>query len=389
MGVKFLSGGFLTTVQDMGRTGYQESGMSVSGVMDQRSAAIANILVGNDEKEAVLEVTLMGPMMEFTEDNIIAVTGANLLPKINGQEIPMYQAVLVHKGDSMNFAGMISGSRAYIAVAGGLDVPVQMGSKSTNLKLKVGGYQGRKIGSDDEIGFAAPKTTLPNMEKRKMTPEDFTQTENTIRVVMGPQDDCFTEKGINTFLSSTYAFTNESDRMGCRLEGNVIEHKNGGDIITDGIAFGAIQVPSHGKPIIMMADHQTTGGYTKIAGVISVDLPLVAQSRPGYKVHFKKVTIEEAQKLYVDQINKLKALKEEIEKVSEKVSETASEKTLGNVLNSAPKNSSQLQGEVVAAIQAVAGCESDRCLSRTGKYRIVFDGVEYVVEMKKETEKFR
>ena len=249
MGIKFASGGFLTTVQDMGRTGYQESGMSVSGVMDQRSAAIANILVGNDENEAVLEVTLMGPMMEFTEDNIIAVTGGNLVPKVNGKDLPMYQAVLV-----------------------------QMGSKSTNLKLKVGGYQGRKIGSGDEIGFAAPKTTLPNMRKRKVTPEDFSQTEKTIRVVMGPQDDCFTEKGVETFLSSTYAFTNESDRMGCRLEGEVIEHKNGGDIITDGIAFGAIQVPSHGQPIIMMADHQTTGGYTKIAGVISVDLPLVAQS---------------------------------------------------------------------------------------------------------------
>ena len=173
MGIKFASGGFLTTVQDMGRTGYQESGMSVSGVMDQRSAAIANILVGNDENEAVLEVTLMGPMMEFTEDNIIAVTGGNLVPKVNGKDLPMYQAVLVHKGDSMNFAGMTSGSRVYIAVAGGLDIPVQMGSKSTNLKLKVGGYQGRKIGSGDEIGFAAPKTTLPNMRKRKVTPEDF------------------------------------------------------------------------------------------------------------------------------------------------------------------------------------------------------------------------
>ena len=151
----------------MGRTGYQESGMSVSGVMDQRSAAIANILVGNDENEAVLEVTLMGPMMEFTEDNIIAVTGGNLVPKVNGKDLPMYQAVLVHKGDSMNFAGMTSGSRVYIAVAGGLDILVQMGSKSTNLKLKVGGYQGRKIGRRDEIGFAAPKTTLPNMRKRK------------------------------------------------------------------------------------------------------------------------------------------------------------------------------------------------------------------------------
>ena len=336
MGIKFASGGFLTTVQDMGRTGYQESGMSVSGVMDQRSAAIANILVGNDENEAVLEVTLMGPMMEFTEDNIIAVTGGNLVPKVNGKDLPMYQAVLVHKG-----------------------------GKSTNLKLKVGGYQGRKIGGGDEIGFAAPKTTLPNMRKRKVTPEDFSQTEKTIRVVMGPQDDCFTEKGVETFLSSTYAFTNESDRMGCRLEGEVIEHKNGGDIITDGIAFGAIQVPSHGQPIIMMADHQTTGGYTKIAGVISVDLPLVAQSRPGYKVHFQKVTVEEAQKLYIEQVEKLKALKEELAKVPEPC------------------------GELDAVIQVAVGCESKKYWNPIGTYRVVIDGTEYMVELEEETERFR
>lgn len=166
MGIKFASGGFLTTVQDMGRTGYQESGMSVSGVMDQRSAAIANILVGNDENEAVLEVTLMGPMMEFTEDNIIAVTGGNLVPKVNGKDLPMYQAVLVHKGDSMNFAGMTSGSRAYIAVAGGLDIPVQMGSKSTNLKLKVGGYQEERSAAETRL-VLLPEDDPSKYEKEK------------------------------------------------------------------------------------------------------------------------------------------------------------------------------------------------------------------------------
>ena len=182
---------------------------------------------------------------------------------------------------------------------------------------------------------------------------------------MGPQDDCFTEKGVETFLSSTYAFTNESDRMGCRLEGEVIEHKNGGDIITDGIAFGAIQVPSHGQPIIMMADHQTTGGYTKIAGVISVDLPLVAQSRPGYKVHFHKVTVEEAQKLYIEQVEKLKALKEELAKVPEPC------------------------GELDAVIQVAVGCESKRYWNPIGTYRVVIDGTEYMVELEEETERFR
>ena len=365
MGVKFANGGFLTTVQDMGRIGFQESGMSVSGVMDPRSAALANILVGNDENEAVLEITLMGPMCQFTEDTIIAVTGGNLGPKLNGKDLPMYQAVRVKKGDNMSFAGMFGGSRAYVAFAGGLDIPVVMGSKSTNLKSKVGGYQGRKLGSGDEIGFTAPKTNLPNMGQRKLTPDDFTATEQVIRVVLGPQDDCFTEKGLKTFLSETYTFTNESDRMGCRLEGEVIEHKNGGDIITDGIAFGAIQVPSHGKPIIMMADHQTTGGYTKIAAVISVDLPKVAQSRPGNKVRFQAVSVEEAQKLYTAQKKEFAALKEEFSKEP------------------------QIAAELSAAIEAAVAHEARKYWKKAGKYRVTVDGNEFIVELSEESEGLR
>ena len=342
----------------MGRTGYQESGMSVSGVMDQRSAALANILVGNDENEGVMEVTLMGPMAEFTADNIIAVTGANLGAKLNGKEL--HQAVQVHKGDSLSFAGMFSGSRAYVAFAGGLDIPVIMGSKSTNLKSRVGGYEGRKLGAGDEIAFTAPKTTLPYIHLRKIKPDDFTATEQVLRVVMGPQDDYFTEKGLDTFLSATYAFTNESDRMGCRCEGEVIEHKNGGDIITDGIAFGAIQVPSHGQPIIMMADHQTTGGYTKIASVISVDLPKVAQSRPGYKVKFRKVSIEEAQELYIAQVEEFKALKEKLSKAPEPAAERD------------------------AVIQAAVAHEASKYWGSAGTYKVRIDGEEFIVELQEE-----
>lgn len=365
MGIKFLNGGFLTTIQDMGRTGYQESGMSVSGVMDQRSAALANILVGNDENEGVLEITLMGPMAEFTAENIIAVTGGNLGPKLNGKDLPMYQAVEVHKGDSLSFSGMFSGSRAYMAFAGGLDIPVVMGSKSTNLKSKVGGYEGRKLGAGDEISFASPKTSLPNMRLRKIKQDDFAATEQTLRVVMGPQDDYFTEKGIETFLTETYTFTNESDRMGCRCEGEVIEHKAGGDIITDGIAFGAIQVPSHGKPIIMMADHQTTGGYTKIAGVISVDLPKVAQSRPGYKVKFQKVSIEEAQKLYIAQVKEFQNLKD--------------------TLSKAPEPSAERD----AVIQAAVAHEAGKYWGNAGRYRVKIDGEEFIIELQEEREGLR
>ena len=360
MGIKIINGGFLTTIQDMGRYGFQETGMSVSGVMDTRSAALANILVGNSEKEAVIEVTMMGPMIEFTEDNIVALTGGDLGAKLSGKPMPRYEAVHVHKGETLSFAGMFSGSRAYLAFAGGLDVPSVMGSKSTNLKSKIGGFEGRKLGAGDEIGFSAPKTWLPNMGKRKLPPEDFSSRECTLRVLMGPQDDCFTAAGIRTFLGSVYTISNEYDRMGCRMEGPVIEHKNGGDIITDGISFGAVQVPSHGNPIVMMADHQTTGGYTKIANVISADLPRLAQCRPGYQIRFEKVDIEEAQRLYCEEKKRLHELPD--------------------ALNTAAVPSSEAQAVAIAA----AASEDETYWEKKGTYRVVVNGQEFLVDLARE-----
>lgn len=365
MGMKILTGGFMTTIQDMGRFGYQETGMSVSGVMDTHSAALANILVGNTENEAVIEVTMMGPMIEFAEDNIVAVTGGNLGARLDGALMPRYEAVPVKKGQTLSFGGMMGGTRAYLAVAGGFDVPVVMGSKSTNLKSGIGGYKGRKLGVGDEIGFAAPKTWLPNMKKRKLPLPDYSAKEYTLRVVMGPQDDCFTEKGIATFLGSSYTISNEYDRMGCRMQGDVIEHKNGGDIITDGISFGAVQVPSHGNPIVMMADHQTTGGYTKIANVISVDLPVLAQCMPGCKIRFQKVGIEEAQDLYC-------ARKEELCR-------------LEKLLNTQTEPASEVQ----AAALAAAVNEDKTYWGDQGTYRVTVNGEEFLVELKKEMVSFR
>lgn len=359
-GIKFANGGFLTTIQDAGRTGFQESGVPVTGVMDTRSYKLANILVGNDETEAVLEVTLMGPVFEFTADNMIAVTGGDLGPKINGKDIPMYQAVPVKKGDSMSFMGIKSGSRAYVAFAGGLDIALIMGSRSTHLKSKLGGMDGRKLGAGDEIAFLAPKTDHPDISARKLEAEDFTAARIVLRVVMGPQDDCFTDNGIATFLENDYALTNEADRMGLRFEGALIEHRNGGDIITDGISFGAVQVPSHGQPIVMMADHQTTGGYTKIASVVSVDLPKAAQMKPGAKVRFEKITVEEAQELYVKELEEMKALKEKLQKTEEKL--PAKEK------------------EALAMAVAMAAAEEGRYMVKK-KYHVVIDGEEFEVEL--------
>ena len=297
MGIQIINGGFLTTIQDMGRYGYQETGMSVSGVMDTRAASLANILVGNDTNEAVIEITMMGPTMKFTEDEIIAVTGGDLGAKIDGKPVERYRAVLVKAGQTLSFMGMYGGSRAYIAFAGGLDIPVVMGSRSTNIKCGLGGFKGRRLLDGDYISFRAKRRYLPYFLSRSLDLNEFDQDNITLRVIMGPQDDAFTAAGKETFLSSEYVVTSEFDRMGCRLEGPFIASKSTTDIISDGIAFGSVQVPSHGKPIILLADRQTTGGYAKIATVISVDIPKLVQRKTDHKVKFQAVTVEEAQEL--------------------------------------------------------------------------------------------
>ena len=313
MSITVLNPGLLTTVQDQGRIGYQQFGVSVSGVMDPRSAALANILVGNDEKEAVLECTMMGPHLQFNQANCIAITGGDLMPTLDGKPIPNYTAVKVEAGQVLKFTMPKAGCRAFIAFAGGLDIPEVMGSRSTYMKAKIGGVEGRKLAKDDVIGFRAPKAELKNMNFRSMASEFVPRKEYTVRVVLGPQDDYFTDAGIQTFLSEVYSVTAEFDRMGCRLEGAVIQHKDGGDIISDGIAFGAIQVPSSGQPIIMLGDRQTTGGYTKIANVISADFRILAQLKQGDKVRFEKVSVKAAQDALLTQRAALKTIRNALE----------------------------------------------------------------------------
>ena len=313
MGIIVENPGIQTTVQDEGRFGYQQFGVSPAGPMDTQSFYIANILAGNRRGESALEITFMGPELKFEKDNIIAVTGANVSPSVNGEAIPMYQAVLVYAGDTLSFGVASGGSRAYIAFSGGLDVPVVMGSKATLMRNKLGGVEGRKLEKGDRIGFCCPRTTLPNMEMRRMEPEVFPQGDITLRVVTGPQDSAFTEEEVRKFFWYSAVITNESDRMGIRLEREEpLKHIKDGNILTDGVAFGSIQVPTNGQVIIMMADRQTTGGYTKIGTVISVDLPKLAQAQPGYKVHFVRVGIQLAQELYLRNKKKLQNLEKKL-----------------------------------------------------------------------------
>ena len=314
MGIVIENPGILTTVQDEGRFGYQQFGVSPAGSMDTKSFYIANILAGNDRSEGALEMTFQGATMRFEKDNIIAITGADMSPNIDGTPVPMYQAVLIHAGSVLTL-GMTNGNgcRAYVAFAGGLAIAKVMGSKATLMRNELGGMDGRKLEKGDKIGFAAPMTNLPNMETRKLVPETFPKKELTLRVVRGPQDYEFTEEECRKFFWYGAKISNEFDRMGCRLEREEpLHHIGDGNIITDGISFGSIQVPPNGQPIIMLADRQSTGGYTKIGSVISVDLPLLTQSMAGYKVRFVEVSIKLAQDLYIRRLNELDNLERKL-----------------------------------------------------------------------------
>ena len=293
--IKILDAGLLTTVQDLGRYGFQRYGVSASGVMDEYSAKIANKLVGNKVGEAVLETTLKGVQIEFLQNTAVAITGGNCDVTLNGTKIELWQSYLVNRGDILKMGICRSGLRNYLAFAGGIDVPIIMNSKSTNLKAKVGGFNGRKLMAGDILSVGVGSLETPLTLNKHYIPTYSKDIK--IGVILGQQDDHFTEAGIKTFLNETYTVTQESDRMGIRLSsvsGATIEHKNGADIISDGITFGAIQVPGSGQPIVMMADRQTTGGYTKIGNVISSDLAKLAQATPGTKVKFVEYTLEQA-----------------------------------------------------------------------------------------------
>ena len=312
MGITVENGGILTTVQDEGRFGNQAFGVSTSGAMDPRAFHIANLLVGNKKTEGALEMTFIGPTLTFTSDNIIAVTGGDMTTMQDGQPFPMYNAVLVKKGQKLMFAGARNGSRGYIAFAGGLDIPLVMGSKSTLLRNHIGGVEGRKLEKGDTIEFTAPRTELPNMELRQVPAEIYPSDEVVLRVVLGPQENEFTEEGVRKFFWYSGTITNEFDRMGCRIEREPVEHAGDGNINTDGISMGSIQVPLNGQPIIMLADRQSTGGYPKIGTVITVDFAKIAQARPGQKIRFIEVSLDLAQDLYIRELNELNALDERL-----------------------------------------------------------------------------
>jgi antagonist of KipI len=290
---KIIKPGLQTTVQDLGRYGYQQYGISPSGAMDTYSMQMANVLTGNSLGEAVLEASLIGPSLEALADIVIAICGGDFSPKVDGQAIPTWKSFLLRKGQVLTLGAASEGARAYISVAGGIDVPFILHSKSTYLSAAFGGLEGRALEKGD-ILLGRPIIKKP---LKRLHPVLIPKYENCIkvRVILGPHQHLFTQGSIESFLTEEFTVTQQSNRMGYQLQGPKLEHLKGPDIISDPVPLGGIQVPASGQPIILMTDRQTTGGYTRMATVISVDIPLLAQARPGTRVKFEDISITKAQ----------------------------------------------------------------------------------------------
>ncbi len=292
--ITVLQPGALSTVQDEGRVDYMAFGLPRAGVMDRVAANLANLLCGNPLGAAVLEMTLMGGSFRFEKNCRIAFCGADMSPRLNGAAMEPWAAHDVVTGDILETGYANRGCRAYLAVGGGIDVAPVMGSRSTYTRANLGGHEGRALRAGDclPVGEASPFPAAPGRLPTALIPEYPDQI--SLRVILGPQDDLFSAEGISTLLGSEYRVSEEADRMGYRLEGPEIRHKDKADIVSDALGAGAIQVPGSGQPIVMMADCGTTGGYAKIAAVIGADLWKLAQAKPQDAVRFVLCTDAEA-----------------------------------------------------------------------------------------------
>ncbi len=293
--IRVVEPGPLTTVQDLGRRGYLRYGIPESGPIDRAAFVLANRVVGNPDDAAGLECTLAGPRLEILAPGALAATGAEMPLSVNDRQAPRWRTVAVRAGDIVSLGLARRGIRGYLAFAGGLDLPLVLGSRATYLRGQLGGYNGRALRRGDAVRLGAGRPAPPRVVRAGSIPRY--DGEATVRVVLGPQADRFTPAGIATFLEGAYEMLPQSDRMGARLLGPRIAHARGHDIVSDGIPLGGVQVVGDGQPIVLLADRQSTGGYTKIATVCSVDVGRVGQLRPGARLRFQEVTVEAAHAL--------------------------------------------------------------------------------------------
>lgn len=329
MSLSILRPGLLTTVQDLGRPGYQHLGVVVSGALDALALRVANLMVGNAEGAAGLEITLLGPTIRFEADHLIALTGAGLSPTLAGQPAPMHRPVAVRAGTVLAFGAVRAGCRAYLAVAGGLAVPQVLGSRSTYLRAGLGGWHGRALLAGDELpvgtllpaarrlgqllapaGLSAPWVAARWTPGPALCPRPHAQP--LVRAVRGLEYEQFTEASQRAFWRELFTITPAADRMGYRLQGPVLQREIATELLSSAVTFGTVQVPPGGQPIALLADAQTTGGYPRLAQVITADFPFLAQARPGQALRFQEVSLAEAQALYLAQERRLRGLRQAI-----------------------------------------------------------------------------
>ena len=305
MSLIVLKPGLQSTIQDLGRYNYSHFGISASGAADPLSLKIGNLIVGNKESESAIEMTIIGGEFQFDSECYIAISGCEFEASLDNNYITNQKAIDVKKGQILSFGQAKTGARAYLCIQGGIDVDNYLSSKSTHILSGIGGYLGQPISKGDVLSFGINKNSIKPIIFRQL----LDMNTSKIRVISGLQNDFFDDKAWSSFISNPFTVSNSSNRMGIRLDGNKILSNIESEIITEGVPLGAIQVPGSGDPIISFVEHQTTGGYPKIANVIIADIHKVGQLKPGDKFQFNLVSKEEAEELRLEQMSFIKNLK--------------------------------------------------------------------------------
>jgi antagonist of KipI len=292
--------GLFTTVQDLGRPGYGKLGVSASGAADPIALRLGNRLVGNPENTGALEMTLLGGTFAFSEDTIVAITGSDFAPTLDGAPAPLWTSFHVAANQRLQIGSTQTGARCYLCIQGGIVVKTFLGSASTHVLSSLGGLNGRALRKGDILRIGP---SLPNCSPMKIAPYviEALAVRKNLRVTDGPQRERFAGSSNELFFTSKYRVTEEANRMGLRLEGAAIATNSPEPMITEGVSLGAIQIPPGGQPIILFVEQQTTGGYPKIANIISADIASVGQLRPRDEVHFERVSIDQARRLLLEQ----------------------------------------------------------------------------------------
>ena len=302
MSILIQKGGILTTIQDLGRRGYRRFGINPSGVMDQTAVRLINILLGNDETQAVIETHFPAPQIVFETNTIFAVGGGNFAPQLDGKAVENWRPIFAKKGSTLKFTGKISGNRAYLAVRGGFKIDEWLGSSSTNLVAKIGGNDGRKLESGDRIEIQLKPKKAVSFNAAKISTSLILMPSRfpTVRIIAGAEFEKLTKQSRDLIVSENFTISTNSNRMGFRLSGEPLSLSKPFELVSSAVSFGTIQLLPDGQLIVLMADHQTAGGYPRIGHVISRDLPLLAQLGANDKVAFHLIDNKDAEDLVLE-----------------------------------------------------------------------------------------